>query len=953
MKKLLIIEINDQGLFEKPPEKIMYVPFCQSILFTYIGKLHRDCIPFLVSNFKNERSKKIQIEQKNKHSLTLDSLIADYNYFEGSYDINLNWSCKIHFNQFGMYFFQIVFAVKESNHGYEAHSVIPADHFDYVIVNPSFTRRITSKSIKDTISVESIDSNERRKDTLLSSSANECPKTVMPQLSISKTEMISQGNEEISETNPLHNDQLLNFNSINIISLYPTMLGPFSEWESEFEALIANGFKAFHLFPIQKLGKSNSLQSISDPLLFNESIFGPQFELETLSRLLDKLRLKHQVVFVIDIIWNHCSIDSEWIHEEPECYYSVNNCPWLNAAFILDRSLNEISKKMMLEDKTIETISDVDQVMMKVRQEVFENHNFEELFEINVKETLNSFAEFVKTKQTECTSNKTFLRKCSEFSKNKHFVLKTDDENGFEQFSKELKDDFMIDRDENDQSEPKLSQKHADNYSQSDDPKTGFDRNGKSSSSKSEESKTEQKSKLFNDLKHSVHSSKASSKNLHLATNSIQEHFFTTDYESPRKPLFDCDNFCNKSIHFREPADSECVDAEDDSSQLPLNQIVKSRNSGIVFIDPSEIEAIKHLTSNYGVREKGVSIDFESLLNHFVTHPKNFNYSDLEQIMMQINQMNIKKVNEWIEEALENLNKDIQYRFLLRNVSKISDAHSLFQEYFKPLKNGDWVLINGRSLFSPSESIESQYFRRTVQVMSDSIRLNYQNAQRCPKLWQRMNLYTLQMASVFDGFRIRNYHQSKTETAKHFINNAMQVNQSLILISNFHSGFDNLDLKFCLNVGVHRFVRELQSFDSLGKIVALILEHLIETSHAANRIPAICENNYETSYLKPIKRMPILFDQSCENPSFHRHSNFFVQLPLLAITNFVPLMVGTCRGFDQMFVECIPNNTTKRYPKLSSTRRLVEEDRVVKFVVLNLSDLGFLSREWSTKRVQS
>lgn len=41
----------------------------------------------------------------------------------------------------------------------------------------------------------------------------------------------------------------------------------------------------------------------------------------------------------MDIVLNHTARNAEWVAKHPEVTYNLDNCPWLNAAFVLDRAI--------------------------------------------------------------------------------------------------------------------------------------------------------------------------------------------------------------------------------------------------------------------------------------------------------------------------------------------------------------------------------------------------------------------------------------------------------------------------------------------------------------------------------------------------------------------------------------------------------------------------------------
>ena len=53
------------------------------------------------------------------------------------------------------------------------------------------------------------------------------------------------------------------------------------------------------------------------------------------------------------------------------------------------------------------------------------------------------------------------------------------------------------------------------------------------------------------------------------------------------------------------------------------------------------------------------------------------------------------------------------------------------------------------------------FLRRSINIWGDSIKLRYGDSpEESPFLWQHMEKYVSQMASVFDGFRLDNAHST-------------------------------------------------------------------------------------------------------------------------------------------------------------------------------------------------
>jgi hypothetical protein len=283
MKELMIIEINDEGLFEKTPEKIMYVPCNSTILFVFVGKQHAQLNPMLLSNYRNSAGKRYQLTPAESGTITVARLKAEFNWFEGNFEVNLNWSCRINFNHPGLYFFQIVFAEKQEGVVDSvldnSHIVIAPDHFEYLIVNPTFAHfstanlnRLSERSLssRDTLSPRKMKSSDGSRLTMSEGMDLKRIKSLNYEDSCNDdTQAASLG----SILDPLIRTNCPSFDTISLVTLYPTMMGELSQWDSELDYLHGRGFHGIHFSPIQQLGASNSLYSIKDPLVLNPNIF--------------------------------------------------------------------------------------------------------------------------------------------------------------------------------------------------------------------------------------------------------------------------------------------------------------------------------------------------------------------------------------------------------------------------------------------------------------------------------------------------------------------------------------------------------------------------------------------------------------------------------------------------------------------------------------------------------
>lgn len=104
-----------------------------------------------------------------------------------------------------------------------------------------------------------------------------------------------------------------------IYNLFPLLAGKFSQWEGHLERAAGMGFNWVFVNPVQMPGFSGSLYSIKDyfgfhPLLVDyESGKPPEEQLKGAVRAAEKLGLR----MMVDLVINHCAVDSEIIKEHP------------------------------------------------------------------------------------------------------------------------------------------------------------------------------------------------------------------------------------------------------------------------------------------------------------------------------------------------------------------------------------------------------------------------------------------------------------------------------------------------------------------------------------------------------------------------------------------------------------------------------------------------------------
>jgi glycogen debranching enzyme len=133
------------------------------------------------------------------------------------------------------------------------------------------------------------------------------------------------------------------------------LLGPLDAWPAAFAAIAAGGYNSVYLTPAQRISPaSGSAFCIAEQLQLGLSLFDGDVAAASHGGALDKLRAVIEscsralrMTFVTDIVLNHVALDAPFLLEHPESAYNLNNSPHLNAAALLDASLQSFGHRVL------------------------------------------------------------------------------------------------------------------------------------------------------------------------------------------------------------------------------------------------------------------------------------------------------------------------------------------------------------------------------------------------------------------------------------------------------------------------------------------------------------------------------------------------------------------------------------------------------------------------------
>jgi starch synthase (maltosyl-transferring) len=124
-----------------------------------------------------------------------------------------------------------------------------------------------------------------------------------------------------------------------LYNLFPLLAGPFPHWQKHFARAAAMGFDWVFVNPIQRLGASRSLYSIADCFSFNPALLdplsgaSPEEQVRQVLAQAESAGLK----VMIDLVLNHCAIDSPLTREHPEWFVRDDRGRIANASCVHNR----------------------------------------------------------------------------------------------------------------------------------------------------------------------------------------------------------------------------------------------------------------------------------------------------------------------------------------------------------------------------------------------------------------------------------------------------------------------------------------------------------------------------------------------------------------------------------------------------------------------------------------
>ncbi|KRX09092.1 Six-hairpin glycosidase-like protein [Pseudocohnilembus persalinus] len=341
------IALEPDGSFDCQPEQIFQLQALDKLSIFLDSKFNQIYRPMLLTGYPRKIGNKIQYP--NCEEITQEQILKDpelsykYNCFEGFWNKEYNWQCDIQIADFnGNFFCQIVFV--EIN-----------DH----VSNPL------------TLNIRKF--------------GKPCYIIIQPRIFI--------------------NNQPVLLEQLNVQTQLPYCLGPINRWEDILQNQANLGYNAFHFLSLQTLGSSRHYYSIYDQCTLNKDLI-PDNDFDRLAKFIKQVENQMGALSFIDIILAHTSVDSHWLLEIQNCYYTKYNEPLLASALELDIALQKFSDDLSeckiqsySKGNRVENLQDIDRLIEIMDKEVFQKLKIYEYFQINVKELQKQFRHILKMRK--------------------------------------------------------------------------------------------------------------------------------------------------------------------------------------------------------------------------------------------------------------------------------------------------------------------------------------------------------------------------------------------------------------------------------------------------------------------------------------------------------------------------------------------------------------------------
>ena len=376
---------------------------------------------------------------------------------------------------------------------------------------------------------------------------------------------------------------------------------------------------------------------------------------------------------------------------------------------------------------------------------------------------------------------------------------------------------------------------------------------------------------------------------------------------------------------------------------------IRDFSGTLSFLEYSSFDSLRKIMKNLGKCVNGVTFNIPELFDSFEHAITQLSWLEIRKILEFLNTSLAKSVRGWEEDIVSSLRGEIRYRFLEKKQKFVNKDLKLVSRYFCELSNEDVAAHNGwisgyDDTEDFAESTSNPYLRRQVNTWEDVVKLRFVSPEQTPLLWEKMTAYSEQMASLFDGFRLDNFHNSRLVAVSEFISKALAVNKHLLIMSELFVPCEEKESLFATAGGVHWLVCEGKNYPNSRAITDLVAYHLSLSSidHSDFEYPLFDNKHSSIGAMLPTNPKVIICEQTHDNePLITRIGHCSFQFPLTALLAFSSGPVGTLRGYDEVWTRFIPVNMRGNYPSAALPFSIPHSDGAVMITVSDRSFPGY------------
>ncbi|KAH7828063.1 4-alpha-glucanotransferase [Monocercomonoides exilis] len=639
------------------------------------------------------------------------------------------------------------------------------------------------------------------------------------------------------------------------------------------QPVIEAGYNMIHFAPICTLGISKSAYCIRNQLDIEPSVFGEdssEKRFERLNHVVTRLRNEFGILSMVDVIWNHTSLDSPWVREHPEATYNLLNSPHLNLAFEVDRALNVISLAIALQNCEV------------VNQMVPPRLNADG---VPAKDVIVHAALPPKllTEQKHLDAVRNFVK-----DELRHFRLweynVIDVEDAVAAFTTGLPEQW---------------------------------RGG--------ENPIPAPEKIDEDVRRECivyDSAKAARWSRKVNTSKAIRYFM--QFRASRQELI---STFEASLHrinmpYFDQYDEDINKIVDNSMNLiayerldpngPLRGEITARAPMVYpyFSHIHTVDAASSSKTSSSATSNRVKGDYLQYLHKFALdrpHLRKVEERMAEEAEEAEDSENELKEKE--EEKEEDEEYSLEYVIQCRNDPTSVPLPNLLRVLYSGLPavcNG-WVF--GRDPTEDFASPQSRaYVRREVVIWGDNFKLRYGNSPAdSPFLWEHMRKYTEWCARIFDGLRLDNAHSTPLCVSEYLMDAARRVNKNLFTFAELFTPSTDIDVEYCSRLGVNALLKEAShngDARSLGDMIYAM---------GGTAVGSLRRGSNELFALKARGLNAALSDITHDNNMPFKNRGAYYTLPLAAAVSAAVCPTLTTKGFDEIYPDKVLTNSMELY----------------------------------------